>query len=325
MLMKVYVGIDVSKDFLSVALPSDQGWQLLSLKNTPEGIRALQARLPAQAHCILEATGSYSVLLTYLFTQAGIALSVINPKQSHHFARMQLSITKTDNRDAVILAEYGRVFDPPLYQMSSDKLLLMRQKRTLVRQYKKQRTMLLNLQASFAPLPVQDPTSQSSIQTMLAHFERAITQLATEINQLCEDDFQDQLKRLTSIKGISTTIASALIETTNGFQDFASAKALAKFIGVAPVTDQSGKTGFSQGVCKTGDPYLRGLLYMASWSAIRYNKACREFYQRLKAAGKPSKVALIAVCNKLLRQAFAVVRFGQDYDPDYQPVFRSIV
>lgn len=235
-----------------------------------------------------------------------------------------MSITKTDNRDAVLLAEYGRVFSPPLYQMSSDNLLKMRQKRTLIRQYKKQRTVLLNLQESFAPLPVQDATSQSSLQTMITHFETAIAQLVAEINQLCETDFNDQFKRLTSIKGISTTIASALIETTNGFRDFASAKALAKFIGIAPVTYQSGKAGFTQGICKTGDPYLRGLLYMASWSAIRYNKACREFYQRLKAAGKPSKVALIAVCNKLLRQAFAVVRFGQDYDPDYEPVFRSM-
>ena len=324
MLMKVYVGIDVAKDTLSVALPKDQAWQLLTVKNTPEGIRSLQVQLPPDAHCILEATGSYSVLIAYLLTQAGIAFSVINPKQSHHFAKMQLSITKTDNRDAVLLAEYGRVFSPPLYQMSSDNLLRMRQKRALLRQYKKQRTVLLNLQSAFAPLPVQDATSQSSLQTMLAHFQTAIAQLAGEINQLCEDDFTDQFKRLTSIKGISSTIASALIETTNGFRDFTSAKALAKFIGIAPLTYQSGKTGFSQGICKTGDPYLRGLLYMASWSAIRYNKACREFYQRLKAAGKPSKVALIAVCNKLLRQAFAVVRFGQDYDPDYQPVLRTI-
>jgi transposase len=307
-----------------VALPKEQGWQLLTLKNTPEGIRSLQAQLPPNAHCILEATGSYSVLVSYLLTQAGVDLSVVNPKQSHHFAKMQLSITKTDNRDAVLLAEYGRVFNPPLYQMSSDNLLKMKQKRTLIRQYKKQRTVLVNLQESFAPLPIQDTTSQSSLQTMLAHFETAITQLSGEINQLCQDDFNDQFKRLTSIKGISTVTASALIEITNGFRDFSSAKALAKFIGIAPVIYQSGKTGLTQGICKTGDPYLRSLLYMASWSAIRYNKACREFYERLKTAGKPSKVALIAVCNKLLRQAFAVVRFGQDYDPDYKPVFRTI-
>ena len=320
--MKTYVGIDVSKDSLSVALPQSDGWQLLNFNNTPEGIRALQTRLPHNAHCILEATGSYSVLLAYLLTQAHVDYSVINPKQSHHFAKMQLSITKTDPRDAVLLAQYGRAFNPPLSQMSSDNLLKMKQKRTLLRQYKKQRTMLVNLQAAFAPLPVQDQTSQQSLQTILAHLDKAIEQLNQEISQLCQTDFEQQFKRLTSIKGISSTIASALIETTNGFQDFSSAKALAKYIGVAPLTYQSGKAGFTQGICRTGDPHLRGMLYMAAWSAIRYNTACREFYQRLKSGGKPAKVALIAVCNKLLRQAFAVVRFDEDYQADYQPKLR---
>lgn len=320
--MKIYVGIDVSKDSLSVALPQSEGWQLLAFSNNPEGIRSLQSRLPANVHCILEATGSYSVLLAYLFTQASVDYSVINPKQSHHFAKMQLSITKTDPRDAVLLAEYGRVFNPPLSQMSNDNLLKMRQKRTLLRQYKKQRTMLLNLQAAFAPLPIQDQTSRQSLQTILSHLDKAIDQLSEEISQICQTDFEQQFKRLTSIKGISSTIASALIETTNGFQDFTSAKALAKYIGVAPLTYQSGKAGFTQGICRTGDPHLRGMLYMAAWSAIRYNTACREFYQRLKSGGKPPKVALIGVCNKLLRQAFAVVRFDEDYQANYQPKLR---
>jgi transposase len=88
---------------------------------------------------------------------------------------------------------------------------------------------------------------------------------------------------------------------------------------VVPVIYQSGKSQTTKGICKTGDPQLRSLLYLASWSAVRYNKPCQELYQRLKAAGK---APLIAVINKLLRQAFAVVRFNQDFDPNYQPVLR---
>jgi transposase len=72
---------------------------------------------------------------------------------------------------------------------------------------------------------------------------------------------------------------------------------LAKYIGVVPVVYQSGKSNITKGICKTGDPQLRAMLYMASWSAIRYNKPCREFYTRLKAAGKTTKLALIAVVN----------------------------
>jgi len=159
---------------------------------------------------------------------------------------------------------------------------------------------------------------------MLAHFQVAITTLTAEIQQLTEQHFPSQIRRLTSIAGISTTIATALIDVTGGFRQFHSAKALAKYIGVVPVVYQSGKSNITKGICKTGDPHLRAMLYMASWSAIRYNKPCREFYQRLKAAGKSSKLALVAVINKLLRQAFAVVKFDEDFNPNYQPILRSV-
>ena len=92
--------------------------------------------------------------------------------------------------------------------------------------------------------------------------------------------------------------------------------------GLVPITYQWGKTGFSQSISRAGDAHLRSLLYMATWSAIRYNQPCKELYQRLKAAGKASKLALIAVANKLLRQAFAVVKFNEDFDPNYQPILR---
>ena len=323
--MITYVGIDVAKDSLSVAIPKlSAGWNVVEYPNSPDGIRTLLSQLPDQAHCVLEATGSYSVLVTYMLTQVKVTISVINPKQSHHFAKMHLSVTKTDPRDAVLLSEYGRVIQPPVYQMSNDSLLLLRQKRTLLRQYQKQRVSLLNLSASFQPLPLKDISVEQSLQQMIAYFQAAIAQLKAEINQVCQADFAQQYKRLRSIKGISDAVATALIETTNGFRDFTSAKALAKFIGVAPVIYQSGKVGITRGINRSGDAHLRGQLYMASLSAIRYNKPCQEFYQRLKAAGKASHVALIAVVNKLLRQAYAVVKFNEDFNPNYQPILRSI-
>lgn len=323
--MTTYISIDVAKDTLSIAVQKlNAGWKLAEYANSPDGIRSLLCQLPDQAHCVLEATGSYSVLLTYMLTQAKVTVSVINPKQSHHFAKMHLSVTKTDPRDAVLLSEYGRVMQPSVYQMSNDSLMLLKQKRTLLRHYQKQRVMLLNLLASFQPLPLKDPTVQQSLNQMITHFQAAIAQLKVEINQVCQADFADQYKRLQSIKGISHAIATALIETTNSFRDFASTKALNKYIGVAPVIYQSGKVGITKGINRSGDAHLRGQLYMASLSAIRYNKSCLEFYQRLKAAGKASNVALMAVVNKLLRQAYAVVKFNEDYDPNYQPILRSI-
>ncbi|WP_262893207.1 IS110 family transposase [Spirosoma validum] len=150
-----------------------------------------------------------------MLTQAKVTISVINPKQSHHFAKIHLSITKTDPSDAILLSEYGKSIQPPVYQMSNDSLLLLRQKRTLLRQYQKQRVALLNLSESFQPLPLKDLTVQQSLQQMIAHFQAAIAQLKAEINQICQADFAEQYKRLRSIKGISYAVATALIETTN--------------------------------------------------------------------------------------------------------------
>lgn len=81
--MTTYVGIDVAKDSLSVAVPKpNAGWKVNEYTNSPDGIRALINQLPDQAHCVLEATGSYSVLATYMLTHSGITISVINPKQT---------------------------------------------------------------------------------------------------------------------------------------------------------------------------------------------------------------------------------------------------
>ena len=323
--MKSYVGIDVSKDTLAVAFPTTpDAWKVSSFANSPDGIRRLKNALPSESHVVIEATGSYSVLLTYMLCQAKICLSVINPKQSHHFGKMQLSVTKTDESDSILLSRYGQMIQPPLYEMDSYVMLCLRQKRTLLRQYKKQQRSLANLLHSFSPLPIKDDQVQVSLQQMLAHFQAAIITLTAEIQQLTEQHFPSQIQRLTSIAGISTTIAKALIDVTGGFRQFHSAKALAKYIGVVPVVYQSGKSNIIKGICNMGDPQLRAMLYMASWSAIRYNKPCRDFYQRLKAAGKSSKLALIAVINKLLRQAFAVVKFDEDFNPNYQPILRSI-
>jgi len=108
--MKTYVGIDVAKDSLALAYAkSDTLWKADSFPNSPEGIRKLIHFLPSGAHCVVEATGSYSVLVTYMLSQAQICVSVINPKQSHHFAKMRLSVTKTDESDAVLLARYGQM------------------------------------------------------------------------------------------------------------------------------------------------------------------------------------------------------------------------
>uniref|UniRef100_UPI00259CF004 transposase n=1 Tax=Bacteroides acidifaciens TaxID=85831 RepID=UPI00259CF004 len=101
---------------------------------------------------------------------------------------------------------------------------------------------------------------------------------------------------------------------TGGFTYFENAKQLSRFIGICPTIEQSGTSINIRGhINRNGDETLRSMLYVAAWSASQHNKACKECYQRLRGNGKSGKVAMIAVANKLVRQAFAVVTSNNSY------------
>lgn len=314
-----WIGIDVSKISFTVAYPTENAYRLEIFKNDCKGIKQFITTLHNDNYqCVLEATGTYSTLLLYLLQEAHMAVSMVNPKQINHFAKMMLSVTKTDNLDAKLIAMYGEKMKPDIYKIPSLAIQRLRQKRTLLRQFKKQLRMLLNVQESFLALPKVDHTANKALKKSIAFIEKQIQELNLDIVAVTRNEFSKQLDHLTSIKGIGNGVATELIMATGGFEYFNSAKKFAKYIGVCPSYQQSGTSIKTKGIItRHGDPELRSLLYIASWSAIRYNTQCRELYERLKIKGKPSKVALMAVINKLLRQAFAVIISNTDYVDNY--------
>ena len=129
---------------------------------------------------------------------------------------------------------------------------------------------------------------------------------------------------LTSIKGIGVTLAAALIMTTGGFTYFGNAKQLTRYLGLSPTCQQSGTSvNFKGHINRNGDSTLRSQLYVAAFSSLRCNAECRACYDRLRSNGKPGKVAVIAVANKLVRQAFAVVKQEKPYVDGYVSTLRS--
>ena len=144
--------------------------------------------------------------------------------------------------------------------------------------------------------------------------EKQIKAMEEELQNQTTAEFEQQMKRLTSIKGVGATLAAALIITTGGFTYFDNAKQVSRYLGLCPTYQQSGTSVNIRGhINRNGDPYLRSQLYVASWSMSRHNAACRELYTRLKDKGKPGKLALIAVANKVIRQCFAVVKQDKEY------------
>jgi transposase len=258
------IGIDVSKLNFTVAYPTDDAYRLATFSNDSKGIKSFITSIAERAyHCVLESTGTYSSLLVYLLQDAQVPVSMVNPKQINHFAKMMMCITKTDNLDAKLIAMYGEKMKPAIYKMASLTIQLLRQKQTLLRQYKKQLRMLLNVEESFNALPVKDIKAGKSLKRSINFLKKQIQELNLDMVTITKAEFSVQVDRLTSIKGIGNGVATALIMATGGFTYFDSAKQFAKYIGVCPSYQQSGTSIKTKGVItRHGDPELRSLLYI---------------------------------------------------------------
>ena len=314
-----YIGIDISKATFVAAFPVERGYRTETFQNDIKGIRRFISKLSSDTHhCVMEATGNYCFLLLYLLDKVGIRASLVNPKKIKNYARVMLSVTKTDAKDACLIADFGERFKPEPYKFPSEQIMLLKQKKTVIRQLQKQLTATKNLYTSLEPLPVKDKKCVQSLKQTMAFLEKQIKYMQQEMEEVVSEVFARQLKALTSIKGIGVALASALIIATGGFTYFDNAKQLSRFAGICPTIERSGTSINIRGhINRNGDENLRSMLYVAAWSASRHNKACRECYQRLRSNGKSGKLAMIAVANKLIRQAFAVVTSNSSYIDGY--------
>ena len=314
-----YIGIDISKDTFVVAYSPNKNSKTKTFKNTTKGIHEFIKTISKEEHhCVMEATGNYSALLVYLLSEAGITTSLENPLKVKNFARAMLSTVKTDEIDARLIALYGEKMNPAPYKLRSDAILTLKQKRTVIRQLKKQLIATRNLKGSMEALPFFDAKCKRSVEKTIAFLEKQIKDLEEDLANLACSEYKKQMDLLTSIKGIGVTLAAALIITTGGFTYFDNAKQLTRYLGLSPTYQRSGTSVNYKGhINRNGDSYLRGQLYVAAFSSIQYNTECKACYERLRSKGKPGKVALIAAANKLIRQAFAVVTQDNPYIDGY--------
>ena len=170
-----YVGIDVSKATFVAAYSSAKTSKTRTFKNTTKGVHEFIQPLSAtEHHCVLEATGNYSALLVYLLSEANITVCLKNPLKIKNFARVMLTVTKTDEIDARLIALYGERMQPAPYKLRSDSILILKQKRTVLRQLKKQLTATRNLKGSMEVLPFFDPKCKKTIEKTIAFLEKQI-------------------------------------------------------------------------------------------------------------------------------------------------------
>ena len=314
------IGVDVSKDTLDTSyLVNQQQWQDQQISNTPSTILSWLAQFDGRTIQVLfEPTGTYCRKLQELLEQHQIAYTLVNPRQSRAFAHAIGQLNKTDKQDARNLALMGKNLALPPSKVQSKYMKDRKQLRIAFNALTKQRQQLLNqLHALEQHLEVV-PLAQQALQQTLQIVEQQIEQLTLELNQSTDAEELRIKELMTSVIGVGDKTANLLILLTNGLKDFETDKQLVKFVGVAPTQHQSGTSiKFKGRMSKTGPAQLRATLYMAARSAKKHNPACKELFERLRAKGKPHKVAMVAVMNKLLRQIFAIVKSGVPFDIDF--------
>jgi len=313
-----YFGIDISALVFDV---TDSDGNYYQFKNNLSGFKKFVKLMQSDSHCVMEATGYYHYKLAYYLLESGLKVSVENPLAVKRFIQMKLSKIKTDKSDSRLICEYAKQVEMKLWQGNSKHQTECLQMTRLLSVYTKQSTMLKNKLHGEAVLGNPSKAVVSSLKRSLKQVQKEIKTLEDKLMILVKQVHQDVFTRLQSIPGIGSKTALMLVVLTDGFERFTSGSELCSYAGLTPVIRKSGSSvnGRSR-ISKIGNQKLRNLMFMCSFNACKYNKACRAIYERLVAKGKSKKLALIAVCNKLLKQAFAIAKSGLVYDQTYRSI-----
>lgn len=317
---KTYVGIDVSKDDFIVAYRIDgQAVETKTYENNKKGIKYFLKTIGKDCWCIMEATGIYHLSLALAISKNEIDVSVVNPLQIKRFSQTKLSRTKTDKADAILIAEFGYRMKPKLYTAPEEFVMELKQLRSLVRMLKRNNRALLN---QMHVLKRRGDTCKMALKickSTIKFNNNQIKKLEDEMEKIVKIHCKDIYNQLCSIPSISKITATEFIIVSNAFKNFDNAKEFACFIGISPCINESGSSirGY-RGISRIGDAHTRSTLYMCAMMAKVCNKACKETFDRLVGRGKPKKLALIAVMNKLIKQAFAIVKSENMYCENHQ-------
>jgi len=313
-------GVDISKDVFDVSNIKSTHFVF---SNDLNGFKKFANKLTKQTLIVMEATGYYHYCLAQYLYQQGFMVSVVNPLSVKRFIQMKLSKIKTDKSDAKAICEYATLNEVPLYTAKDKNQTECLQLIRLMDIYLKQSTALKNKIHGEETLGIPSKVVFRSLKRSLKAVVKEIKLLEERLIELVKDHQQTQLTLLKSIPGMGVKTALMLIVMTDGFNRFENAKQLCSYAGITPIIRESGSSvrGRSR-ISKMGNQKLRNLLFLCAFSACKYNKSCKELYERIVAKGKSKKLALIAVANKLLKQAFAIAKSGRPYDETFVSVLK---
>ena len=302
------VGIDVSKHHLDVFDEAVGASERIA--NAPHAITELVARWRCDVFVVFEATGVYDLKLREALRQAGIKFSRINPARARDFARAGGQIAKTDLIDARMLAAFARAMQPATEQVSTAA-------RSALARLAKRRDQLVAMRAQEKNRrsEAEDADMAERIGRLIKVLDHEIAEIEAEIGALikAEAELLDDAQLMRSLPGIGPVACMQLITQMPELGQVGPKQAAA-LAGLAPFNVDSGAYRGKRKI-GGGRKRVRDALFMSALNAVRRDDRFKAFYARLRKAGKPAKLALIAVARKLLTILNAMIRDRKAYLP----------
>ena len=291
---QLFVGIDVSAKRLDVAvLPAGTHF---TVAHTEEGIVSLVRRLRELGPhiVVLEATGGYEIPVAYAMSEASLPVVIMNPKCLRHFAKSTGKLAKTDKLDARVLAHYAQAIQPPVRPLKDPEQMELATLMSRRRQLRDMIVMEENRRRT------STPRVRGNIDQHLAYLRQLLKDLDREIHDAIRRTplWHENSEILQSFNGVGPKVSASLIADLAELGT-APRTQISALAGLAPMNRDSGQWRGKRTI-QGGRPAVRQALYMAALVASRRNPVIREFYQRLRQAGKPAKVALTACMRKIL-------------------------
>lgn len=309
--MEHCIGIDVSKATLDVAaLPDGEAW---TVPNDDAGLAELTPRLVALAPVVivLEATGGFEMLAALTLAQAGLPVAVVNPRQVRDFAKAMGRLAKTDTLDAGILALFAQRIRPEPRPLPDEAALLLEGLLTRRRQIVDMLTAEKN-RLGFARGPIKRDITQH-----IRWLEKRLADVDGDLQDAVAASplYQAKADLLRSVLGVGQVTTLTLLAALPELGQL-SRHQIAALVGVAPMNRDSG-TMRGKRMVWGGRAPVRAVLYMAVLVGIKHNPVLRVVYERLRASGKPFKVAATACMRKLLTILNAMLHQNRRWDPEH--------
>ena len=309
---KVYAGVDVSKGRLEVFVHPTA--ERFGVPNNDAGADELLARLEesSPALVVLEATGGFERPVAAALVASGLAVAVVNPRQARDFARATGRLAKTDRIDAQSLARFAEAVHPAPRAIPGEEALalgeILARRRQLVEMLTAEKNRLVT--ASTRQV-------KKRIEVHLLWLEKELARTERDLEEAIEESpvWRENEELLRSVPGVGPILAKTLLAELPELGELKN-KQLAALVGVAPLNRDSGILRGKRAIWG-GRSGVRAALYMGALVATRCNPTVKVFYERLLAAGKPKKVALVACMRKLLVILNAMLRKRTPWRPSH--------